>query len=434
MKKQNTQNHNINIGIIGLGTVGQGVIQILEENKDFIGKKIYPQQLKVKKIVDKDINKIPPSYVQYSELFTNSAEEVLNDPEIDIIVELIGGFEPAKSYIIQALQSRKHVVTANKEVIARAGYEILDIAKKNKRYFLFEASVASAIPIIGAVTRSLTSYKLKEIVAILNGTTNYILSKMSEEGKDFKEILKEAQDKGYAESDPAKDINGFDTFNKIFILSTIAFRAKIDPRQIYYEGIEDISPLDIQYGKELGYTLKLLALAKEDNHYLDIRVHPAFISSRHTLANINGVYNGILLCGEDFGDLTFSGLGAGSLPAGSMVVSDIIEIANNFNHYHNYYNCFQKKEIKNFLETKSSFYLRIRVKDRPGVLAEIASSFARNQVSFASVIQKGEAGEIVDIVFLTHLAREGSVQKALREVTNLDCVENIGKVIRVVQI
>jgi len=256
MKKQNTQNHNINIGIIGLGTVGQGVIQILEENKDFIGKKIYPQQLKVKKIADKDINKIS-SYAQYSKLFTNSAEEVLNDSEIDIIVELIGGFEPAKSFIIQALQSGKHVVTANKEVIARAGYEILDVAKKNKRYFLFEASVASAIPIIGAVTRSLTSYRLREIVAILNGTTNYILSQMSEEGKDFNEILKEAQDRGYAESDPAKDINGFDTFNKIFVLSAIAFRAKIDPNQIYYEGIEDISPLDIQYGKELGYTLKL---------------------------------------------------------------------------------------------------------------------------------------------------------------------------------
>ncbi|GAB4115381.1 MAG: homoserine dehydrogenase [Candidatus Caldatribacteriota bacterium] len=433
MEKQKIQNHNINIGIIGLGTVGQGVIRILEKNKDFIEQKIYPHQLTVKKIVDKDINKIP-SYAQYSKLFTNSAEEVLNDPEIDIIVELIGGFEPAKSFIIQALQSGKHVVTANKEVIARAGYEILNIAQKNKRYFLFEASVASAIPIIGAVTRSLTSYRLKEIVAILNGTTNYILSQMSEEGKDFKEILKEAQDRGYAESDPAKDISGFDAFNKIFILSTIAFRAKIDPKQIYYEGIEDISPLDIKYGKELGYTLKLLALAKEDNHCLDIRVHPAFISSRHTLANINGIYNGILLCGKDFGDLTFSGLGAGSLPAGSMVVSDIIEIANNFNHYHNYYNCFQKKAIKNFLETKSPFYLRIRVKDRPGVLAEIASSFARNQVSFASVIQKGEAGEVVDIVFLTHLALEGSVQKALREVTNLDCVENIGKVIRVVQI
>ncbi len=423
----------INIGILGLGTVGQGVIKVFENNRSFIDQKTYPYQIVVKKIADKDEAKIY-LYKQYRKIFTKSAEELLNDPEIDIVVEVIGGFEPAKSFIIQALQSGKHVVTANKEVIARAGYEILEVAQKNRRYFLFEASVASGIPIIGAITRSLTSYKLKEIVAILNGTTNYILSRMSEEEGDLKEIWKEAQSRGYAEADPTKDVNGFDSFNKIFILSAIAFRAKINPEKIYYEGIENISPLDIRYARELGYTIKLLALAKDYNHCLDIRVHPALIPSKHTLANIYGVYNGVLLRGEDFGDLTFSGLGAGSLPAGSMVVSDIIEITNNFDHYYNYYNYFQEKVIRDFKETISPFYLRIRVKDRPGVLAEIASSFARQQVSFASVIQKGDAGEIVDIVFLTHLAREGSVQEALKEVARLNCVESIGNLIRVVQI
>ena len=412
--KKNT----INIGILGLGTVGQGVLKILCENKEFIEQGIFPRKLNIKKIADKN-KKIALADKNYYKILTDSAEEVVTDPEIDIIVETIGGFEPAKSLIIQALSSGKHVVTANKEVIAGAGYEILDLAQKNKVYFLFEASVASAIPIIGALSHSLTSYKLTEIIGILNGTTNYILTKMSEEGKDYEEALKEAQEKGYAEADPSKDIDGFDAFNKIFILSAIAFRAKIDPGNIHYEGIKNISKLDIEYARELGYTVKLLALAR--NTGLD-------------LANIGGVYNGILVRGGDFGDLTFSGLGAGALPAGSMIVSDVVEIIKNYDNYNNRYNYFEKKKIRNFSQTHSSYYLRIRVKDRPGVLAEIAGVFARKKVSFLSVIQKGEAGEVADIVFLTHQAKEGNVQEALKEVTRLECVEKICSTIRVVEI
>jgi homoserine dehydrogenase len=319
-------------------------------------------------------------------------------------------------------------------VIAKAGYEILKLARENKVYFLFEASVASGIPIIGAFTHSLTSYKLKEIIGILNGTTNYILTKMSEEGKEYEEALKEAQEKGYAEADPSKDIDGFDSFNKIFILSAIAFRAKINPDDIYYEGIRNISKLDIEYARELGYTVKLLALARNTGTDLDIRVHPALIPKRHILANIGGVYNGILVRGGDFGDLTFSGLGAGALPAGSMIVSDIVEIIKNYDNYHNRYNCFEKKKIRDFSQTYSPYYLRIRVKDRPGVLAEIAGIFARKKVSFLSVIQKGEAGEVADIVFLTHQAKEGNVQEALKEVARLECVVKICNAIRVVEI
>ena len=428
MKKE-----TINVGILGLGTVGQGVIRVLEENKEFIEQKIFPRKIVLKRIADKDRNKILPESELYK-IFTDSTQEVVVDPEIDIIVETIGGFEPARSFIVQALKSGKHVVTANKEVIARAGYEILNLAQENRVYFLFEASVASGIPIIGALSHSLTSYKLKEIIGILNGTTNYILTKMSEENKEYNEALKEAQKKGYAEADPSKDIDGFDAYNKIFILSAIAFRAKINPDKIYYEGIRNISKLDIEYAREFGYTIKLLALAEDDGQQLDVRVHPALIPKRHTMANINGAYNGILLRGEGFGDLTFSGLGAGALPAGSMIVSDIVNIVNNFDNYKNYYNCFKKKEIKDFKKTQSPFYLRIRVKDRPGVLAEIARSFAKNEVSFASVIQKGEAGEIVDIVFLTHRAKEGNVQGALKEVIRLECVEKICSTIRVVEI
>ena len=333
--KKNT----INIGILGLGTVGQGTIKILQENKEFIEQKIYPKKIILKKLADKDKTKILPDENFYK-IFTNSAEEVINNPEIDIIVETIGGFEPAKSLIIHALGSGKHVVTANKEVITKAGYEILKLARENKVYFLFEASVASGIPIIGALSHSLTSYKLKEIIGILNGTTNYILTKMSEESKDYEEALKEAQEKGYAEADPGKDIDGFDSFNKIFILSAIAFRAKINPDDIYYEGIRNITKLDIEYARELGYTVKLLALARNTGTDLDIRVHSALIPQRHTLANIGGAYNGILVRGGDFGDLTFSGLGAGALPAGSMIVSDIVEIIKNYDNYHNHYNCF----------------------------------------------------------------------------------------------
>jgi len=428
MKKE-----TINIGILGLGTVGQGVLKILRENKEFIEQGIFPYKINIKKIADKN-KKIAFDNKNYYKILTDSAEEVVADPEIDIIVETIGGFEPAKSLIMQALGSGKHVVTANKEVIAGAGYEILNLARENKVYFLFEASVASAIPIIGTLSHSFTSYKLTEIIGILNGTTNYILTKMSEEGKDYKETLKEAQKKGYAEADPSKDIDGFDAFNKIFILSAIAFRAKIDPNNIYYEGIRNISKLDIEYARELGYTIKLLALARNTGPDLDIRVHPALISKKHTLANIGGAYNGILVRGGDFGDLTFSGLGAGALPAGSMIVSDVVEIIKNYDNYNNRYNYFEKKKIKDFSQTHSSYYLRIRVKDRPGVLAEIAGVFARKKVSFLSVIQKGEVGEVADIVFLTHQAKEGNVQEALKEVSRLECVEKICSTIRVVEI
>ncbi|MEA2087561.1 MAG: homoserine dehydrogenase [Candidatus Caldatribacteriota bacterium] len=428
MKKE-----TISIGIIGLGTVGQGTIRILQENREFIEQKIYPKKIILKKLADKDKTKILPDKKSYK-IFTDSAEEIINDPEIDIVVETIGGFEPAKSLIMQALKAGKHVVTANKEVIAKAGYEILGLARKNKVYFLFEASVASGIPIIGALSHSLTSYRLKEIIGILNGTTNYILTKMSEEGKDYEEALKEAQEKGYAEADPGKDIDGFDAFNKIFILSAIAFRAKINPDNIYYEGIRNITKLDIEYARELGYTVKLLALARNTGTDLDIRVHPALIPKRHTLANIGGAHNGILVRGGDFGDLTFSGLGAGALPAGSMIVSDIVEIIKNYDNYHNQYNCFEKKDIRDFSQTYSPYYLRIRVKDRPGVLAEIAGVFARKKVSFLSVIQKGEAEEVADIVFLTHQAKEGNVREALKEVARLECVEKICSTIRVVEI
>jgi len=428
MKKE-----TINIGILGLGTVGQGVLKILRENKEFIEQGIFPYKINIKKIADKN-KKIAFNNKNYYKILTDSAEEVVADPEIDIIVETIGGFEPAKSLIMQALGSGKHVVTANKEVIAGAGYEILDLARENKVYFLFEASVASAIPIIGALSHSLTSYKLTEIIGILNGTTNYILTKMSEEGKDYKEALNEAQEKGYAEADPSKDIDGFDAFNKIFILSAIAFRVKIYPDNIYYEGIRNISKLDIEYARELGYTVKLLALARNTGTDLDIRVHPALIPKKHTLANIGGAYNGILVRGGDFGDLTFSGLGAGALPAGSMIVSDVVEIIKNYDNYNNRYNYFEKKKIRDFSQTHSSYYLRIRVKDRPGVLAEIAGVFARKKVSFLSVIQKGEAGEVADIVFLTHQAKEGNIQEALKEVACLECVEKICSSIRVVEI
>jgi len=427
--KKNT----INIGILGLGTVGQGTLKILQENKEFIEQGIFPCKISIKKIADKN-KKIALDDKNYYKILTDSAEEIVNDPEIDIVVEAIGGFEPAKSLIMQALRSGKHVVTANKEVIAKAGYEILELARENKVYFLFEASVASAIPIIGALSHSLTSYKLKEIIGILNGTTNYILTKMSEEGKEYEEALKEAQEKGYAEADPGKDIDGFDALNKILILSAIAFRAEINPNNIYYEGIRNIFKLDIEYARELGYTVKLLALARNTGSELDIRVHPALIPQKHTLANIGGAYNGILIRGGEFGDLTFSGLGAGALPAGSMIVSDIVEIIKNYDNYNNRYNCFEKKEIRDFGQTYSPYYLRIRVKDRPGVLAEIAGVFARGKVSFLSVIQKGEAGEVADIVFLTHQAKEGSVQEALKEVARLECVEKICSAIRVVEI
>ncbi|MEA1939179.1 MAG: homoserine dehydrogenase, partial [Candidatus Caldatribacteriota bacterium] len=421
----------INIGILGLGTVGQGVLKILCENHDFIEQGIFPYKINIKKIADKN-KKIALENKSYYKILTDSAEEVVNDPEIDIIVETIGGFEPSRSIIIQALKTGKHVVTANKEVVAKAGYEILSLARKNKAYFLFEASVASAIPIIGAFSRSLTSYPITEIAGILNGTTNYILTKMSEENRDYEDVLKEAQKKGFAEADPSKDVDGLDSLYKIFILSMIVFKAKINLDDIYYEGIRNISKTDIEYARELGYKIKLLALAKKTNQELKIKVHPVLMPEKHPLASIGGAYNGILTRGKGFGDLTFSGLGAGALPAGSMIVSDIIEIAKSYNNYNSKFKYFKETKLKDFKQTHSSYYLRIRVKDRPGVLAEIAGLFAQREVSFLSVIQKGEAGGITDIVFLTHKAKEGNEQEALKKVARLSCVEKICNVIRVV--
>jgi len=423
----------INVGIIGLGTVGKGVLKVLRKNQDFINKGINPYQIIVKKIVDNNKNILLENKDDYN-LLTDSVEEVINDPEIDIVVETIGGFEPSRSIILKALNSGKHIVTANKEVIAKSGYEIISIAEKNKRHFLFEASVASAIPIIGAFSHSLTSYPILEISGILNGTTNYILTKMSEQGGDYKEVLKEAQEQGFAEADPKKDVDGLDSLYKIFILSMIVFKARINLNEIYYEGIRNISKKDIQYARELGYTIKLLARAKNVNQDLNIMVHPVLIPVKHHLASIGGAYNGVLVKGNGYGDLTFSGKGAGALPAGCMIVSDIIEIIKNYGNYSNRYHPFNEMKIQKFSETYSSYYLRIRVKDRPGVFAEIAGVFAEMKVSFASVIQKGEVGEIVDIVFLTHEAKEGNVQNALKKVENLDCVEKICNVIRVVEL
>ncbi|MCK5766842.1 MAG: homoserine dehydrogenase [Candidatus Atribacteria bacterium] len=423
----------INVGILGLGTVGKGVLGILRKNKEFINEGVHPYKVNVKKIVDKN-KKIVLENKNDCKILTDSTKEVISDPDIDIIVETIGGFEPSRSIILQALKTGKHVVTANKEVVAKAGYEILSLAKKNKVHFLFEASVASAIPIIGALSRSLTSYPIMEIAGILNGTTNYILTKMSEEGREYGEVLKEAQEKGFAEADPGKDIDGLDSLYKIFILSMIAFKARINLDDIYCEGIRNISKTDIEYARELGYKIKLLALAKNMNQELNIKVHPVLVPKKHRLASIEGAYNGILTRGNGFGDLTFSGLGAGALPAGSMIVSDIIEIVKNYDNYNSKFKYFKEKKVKDFKQTHSSYYLRIRVKDRPGVLAEIAGSFTEKKVSFASVIQKGEVGEIVDIVFLTHKAKEGNMQEALKKVTGLSCVEKICNVIRVVEI
>jgi len=423
----------INIGILGLGTVGKGVLKVLRENQDFINEGVMPYEIKVKKIADKNKN-IILEYKNDAKILTDSVEEVINDPDIDIVVETIGGFEPSRSIILKALKKGKHVVTANKEVVAKAGYEILSLANEKKLHFLFEASVASAIPIIGAFSRSLTSYPILEIAGILNGTTNYILTKMSEEGRGYQEVLEEAQKKGFAEADPSKDIDGFDSLYKIFILSMIVFKAKINLHDIYCEGIRNISKTDIEYAKELGYKIKLLALAENKNQELNIKVHPALLPVKHHLASIDGAYNGILTRGNGFGDLTFSGLGAGSLPAGSMIISDIIEIVKSYDNYFNKFKYFKERKVRNFTQTQSSYYLRIRVKDRPGVLADIAGSFTEKRVSFASVIQKGEAGEIVDIVFLTHKAKEGNVQVALKKVAKLKCVEKICNVIRVVDV
>jgi len=429
-----SERKSIGIGLMGLGVVGSGVADILIDKAHAIAQQV-GCPLILRRALDCDISKKRSSKIP-ARIFTTDPNQVLADPGIDIVIELIGGETDAFEYIKEALSRGKHVVTANKDVIAKHGPELLALAARHKVDIRHEASVGGGIPIISPFKQDLLANKISAIHAIINGTTNYIITRMANDGLDFATALRQAQELGYAEADPTKDIEGIDAAYKLAILATLAFRTQIRPEDIYREGISRLAPRDFRYAKELGYAIKLLAIAKEENHSIQVRVHPVFIPQDLLLAKVDGVFNAIQVEGDLTGRVIFYGRGAGSLPAASAVIADVIQLAQNIRLG------LQPKPQPQFSQTRgitpisqieTRYYMRMTTADRPGVLAQISKILGDNLISISSVIQKETdvASQSAEIVLMTYPAQESAVQQALREIEKLPIVQEIGNLIRV---
>lgn len=422
----------IKIAILGLGNVGSGVWSILHTNKDEIIKRS-GYEIEVAKILVKDINKDRGIEVP-KELLTDNVEEILNDEDVKIVVELMGGGDEAKDYMLRAMKAKKHVVTANKLVLANWGEELFATAESEGVMFYYEASVGGGIPIIREINESLTANKIQQLTGIINGTTNYILSKMTTEGMNFENALKEAQEKGYAEADPTSDVEGYDVVYKLAIMSSLAFGTKVHPDHIYREGINNVTSIDIDYAKKFGYVIKLLAIGKEENNKLELRVHPTLVPAAHPIANVNDSFNAIFIKGNAVGDLMLYGRGAGDLPTGSAVVGDIISILRNnenmgsFNPSKNYLGL---KEIKNSEENESEFYIRLNVRDKAGVLGDIASIFGKNNVSIVSVTQDVKGEDFVSLVFITHKSLEKDIRNSIEKIKAFQNINKVESILRI---
>lgn len=428
---------NVKIGLIGFGTIGAGVVKILAENADVIQQRL-GATLRIGKIADLDITTDRGVQVENGVLTTN-ADDVLNDPEIEVVIELIGGYEPARSFVLKAIQNGKHVVTANKALLAKHGEEIFSAADSKGLGIGFEAAVGGAIPIIRSIREAFSANRFSAIEGIVNGTANYILSKMSDENCDFQTALQEAQEKGYAEADPTFDIEGVDSAHKIAILTRLAYGAPISLDEITVQGITNITPEDIECAREFGYRIKLLAISKCDGNSIDVRVHPAMIPVDHPMANVNGVLNAIRVCDDLMEENILVGHGAGSLPTGAAVVGDVMEIVRNSligTGTRVPAQSFQKTvsiPLKSMDEIEAEYFLRFRVKDVPGVLAKISGILGNHSISIESMIQRGrdDNGKGVPLVMMVHRSKEKNVQDALIEIDRLDVVCEKSNLIRV---
>jgi len=418
----------MHIGLLGLGTVGTGVVELLEKNKDIIAKRIN-DDINIKNILVRDLSKKRTPLVEGK--LTDKFEDIINDAEISVIVEVMGGEEPALSYIREALKRGKHVVTANKEVIAKHGKELFELSAQKDVNIFFEASVAGGIPIIKPMKESLSANDIVKIMGILNGTTNYILSQMTEQGKSFNDALKEAQQEGYAESDPTDDIKGFDAARKLAILSSIAFNTRITPDQVYTEGIDSVSQADIQYAREMGQVIKLVAIGKKHENGIEVSVTPVLLPQDHPLASVSGTFNAIFVEGNAVGQVMFYGLGAGKMPTASAVVSDIISAAKNHNGSKLYCTCYNNIGVMDPGQACTSFYIRLLVVDKPGVLSKIAGAFGQNQISLSKVFQKNTINGTAEIVIVTYDVPFENLQKALGQMKTYNEVVEISTIIRV---
>lgn len=424
----------INIGIVGFGTVGSGVVEVLNNDTSRISQKV-GAKIQIKRIVDKDI--VTPRHIKIDQsLLTTDINKILDDPEIDIVVELIGQEDVAQKIILSAMERGKHIVTANKALLAKEWNGIFEASKRYGCEVLFEASVGGGIPIIQCIRQSLTSNRILSVFGIINGTCNYILSKMRSEKKDFSVVLKEAKESGFAEPCPTLDIEGIDASHKLVALANLAFSKRVRIEDIYTEGITHITKRDIVYAEEeFGYIIKLLGIAKRIDNELELRVHPTMIPKGHLLASVSGEYNAIYIIGDLTGPLMFYGKGAGRAPTTSAVIADIIhlakKIANGVAGYieESYY---EKPDIKPMDEFSGKYYIRFEALDQPGVLASISGILGEHNISISSVIQKERRiGDIVPIVMLTHEAKERNIKRALKKIDKLPVVKAKSLLVRV---
>jgi homoserine dehydrogenase len=427
----------VKIGLLGLGTIGTGVVRILETHRAELEERA-GARLALARIADPDLTR-PREGLDLRRLpLVADAGAVLDDPEISIVVELVGGLEPARSLMLRAMAAGKHVVTANKALLAHHGPELFGEARRNGVLLGFEAAVAGGIPLIRAVKDGLAANRIGSVFGIVNGTCNYILSKMTDEGRDFAEILKEAQAHGYAEADPALDIEGTDSAHKLQILATLAFRTSVDLKDIYTEGITAVSRHDVEDAAELGYRIKLLAIAKASDGGIEVRVHPTMIPANSPMAAVSGVFNAVFITGDNVGNLMFYGRGAGQLPTASAVWSDTLEMARRVAQGIPALPTDlpsirpEPLPLRAMGEIRTEYFLRVMALDRPGVLAQVAGILGHHDISIESVIQKGRAhGEAVPVVMMTHEARERDMRAALSAIDRLPVVAGRTTMIRV---
>jgi homoserine dehydrogenase len=419
----------INIGLIGFGTVGEGVARLLTGQQELLARRL-GIPLTLRKVADLDLER-PRGVVLPADLLTTRAADILDDPEIGIVVELIGGTGVAREYVLSAIAQKKHVVTANKALLAHCGNDLLTAAAAQGVEIAFEASVCGGIPIILTLRQGLAANRVQELFGILNGTANYILTQMTQSGASYAQALAEAQAQGFAETDPTLDVEGIDTAHKLAILMSLAYGSQLDLESIAVEGISRLNPLDLQFAGEFGYCLKLLAVTRDDGHRVEARVHPTLVPKDHMLANVNGAMNAVYLTGDAVGPILLYGQGAGMMPTASAVVSDIIDLARNLI-------CrvpgrvpplgwesalATRRLIKPINDLVTNYYLRFSALDQPGVLSQVSGILGKHNISIAAVIQKGrEVAGTVPIVMITHEAREADARQAMAEIDELPIV------------
>ena len=423
---------SVGVAILGFGVVGSGTYKILRDHREFY-RRTQNIDVTVESVLEINRQKALDLGVEESRISDNIAE-VISNPNVDIVVEVIGGVEPARSFVLAALHSGKTVVTSNKELFCKHWHELEAAARRTNAGLYFEASCVGGVPIIRTLIDGLQANVVTSLTGIINGTTNYILTRMTREGSDYRSVLKDAQALGYAEANPAADVEGYDAAYKLSILASLAFHTKVPLETVYREGITEVSRQDIVYGDELGYVMKLLAIGKNDGgKSIEVRVHPAFVRKDHPLAAVSDSFNAVYLQGDSVGDVMLYGRGAGALPTGSAIVSDVIYAAT---HSENKYATFRNTQsaepgVKFVTDFRSRYYIRLTVRDRVGILSKVAGIFSHYNISIVDFVQKGEEIENIPIILITHETGELSVRRAVEKIAQLDDVCEVNTVIRV---